>query len=421
MTLNYVTRDGVDKKFIESLFYNQHVVIYSSAKQGKTSLRKKYLGDAECIVVSCQNTWTLVELHASILKEAGFDVSQSAEKTASGAIKLVARAVKAPIQAEDSDDAGFGRQRTSPEKRFWHALELDPNDPIDIINALREIAFDRLIVLEDFHYLPDDTQKTFAFVLKTFHEKSRITFIIIGAWREENRLVGLNGDLTNRVISIDVDTWKYESINELIDAGAYLLNITIDEVFRRELLRWSFGSVHIVREACRRVCRMSGVNETHSDRKPRNIGATVDASSIVAQIASEQSGRYKRFLMAFANVFHQTEFEMPKWIIYAILCSSLAQLRDGLPLRRISAIIKAKHPKRKDLGNAHIIHNLSAASSLQIKLGVRPLVVDYDTARTSLDIVDKAFLIWLAIQNVRELMDDLGLPEPLDSKVLETI
>jgi hypothetical protein len=255
--------------------------------------------------------------------------------------------------------------------------------------------------------------------LKTFAENSRILFIIVSIWREEHRLIRLNGDLTNRISSVDVDTWKSETLNQVIDAGIDLLNITFDEDFRRDLLQRSLGSVHLLREACRRVCRMSGLTETHAGRKPRNIGSAVDAAEIISQIVSEQAGRYRSFLMQFANGLQQTDYEMPKWIIYAILCSPVDQLNDGLRLRRITATIRAKHPKRKELNNAHVEQILNSVSLLQTKIGTRPLVLDYDAAKSSLDIVDKAFLIWLATQNIKELMDDLGLPESLDSKVLE--
>jgi len=38
--------------------------------------------------------------------------------------------------------------------------------------------------LEDFHYLPMETQQTFSHVLKAFHENSKITFIVVAVWRE---------------------------------------------------------------------------------------------------------------------------------------------------------------------------------------------------------------------------------------------
>lgn len=424
LPMNYVVRKGVDEKFIESLSRDQHIVIYGSSKQGKTSLRKKCLMDADYIVVSCQNKWTLAELHASILKEAGFNVRQSVEKTASGTHKVIAgieAKAKVPILAEGSGKAGYEYQNSSTNKESWKPLELDPNDPNDIIRALNEIEFSKFIVLEDFHYLPDQTQRDFAFSLKTFHENSKLTFIVVGVWREENRLIGFNGDLTDRVLSVDVDTWEQESLSEVMDSGASLLNVSFDNDFRKDLLQRSFDSVHIVQEACRRACRLSGVNETYSGNGPLNIGKGVDAAEIVGQVVSEQAGRYRGFLMGFADGFQETDLEMPKWVIYAILCSSVDQLEKGLRLRRISAIIKNKHPKGKDLNNGNITQILNSASSLQNKKGTRPLVIDYDAANTSLHVVDKGFLIWLSSQNIAELMDDLSLPEPLDAKALEEI
>src|SRR5690606_27899679 len=68
---NYVTREKVDGKLIDSLTRDHHIVIYGSSKQGKTSLRKHCLQPADYITISCQNKWGLPELHSAILKEAG--------------------------------------------------------------------------------------------------------------------------------------------------------------------------------------------------------------------------------------------------------------------------------------------------------------------------------------------------------------
>lgn len=209
LPMNYVTRSDVDDKFIDALSRSQHIVIYGSSKQGKTSLRKKCLKDDDYVVVSCQNKWTLAELHAAILKEAGFNVRQSLEKTVSGSNKVIIGVDakgKVPIFAEGSVSGSYEHDGAHEKKEIFTSLELDPRDPNDIIRALGEVEFTRYVVLEDFHYLPDETQRDFSFSLKTFHENSKLCFIIVGVWREENRLIGFNGDLTDRVLSVDVDT-----------------------------------------------------------------------------------------------------------------------------------------------------------------------------------------------------------------------
>lgn len=414
LPLNYVERKGVDDKFIDSLARKKHIVIFGSSKQGKTSLRKKCLLEDDYVVVSCHNKWSLGELHAAVLKECGFEVRQSTEKTAGGQNKL-AVGIKAkgkfPWLAQLGGNVAKEKQTEQSETSTFAPIELDPADANDVIRALDGIGFSRYIVLEDFHYLPDDTQQDFAFSLKTFHENSKLTFIIIGVWREENRLIGYNGDLTDRVLSVDVDTWSGESLREVIDVGGALLNVSFDDDFVTSLLKQCYDSVHIVQETCRRACRNAGVYETQGDLK--KIGDAAEVRELVSAVVADQAGRYRGFLMGFADGFQETELQMPRWIIYAILCCSNEDLENGVRLRTISKLIKAQHPSGTALNNGNITQILKTASSLQNKKGTRPLVIDYDTANTSLHIVDKGFLIWLAAQDVEELANDLDLPKPM--------
>ncbi len=415
LPLNYISREDVDGKLVDSLSRQQHIVIYGSSKQGKTSLRRNCLNDGDYVVISCQNRWGLAELHAAILKECGFTVRQSSERSVTGKHKVVAEIeakAKIPLFTEGGGKAGYEYERETGEKEVRTPLELDPEDTNDIIRALAEISFSKYIVLEDFHYLPDETQKDFSFALKTFHEKSKISFIIVGVWREENRLIAFNGDLTDRVLSVDVDTWTSDSLAEVIRVGGGLLNVEFHPDFVGELLQRCFDSVHIVQEACRRVCRAEGVMETAREFKV--IGSHVDTPAIIAGVVDEQAARYRGFLERFKDGFQETDLEMPKWIIYAVLCSSVDQLEKGIRLRRISKLIKGAHPKGNALNNGNITQVLNSATSLQNKKGTRPLVIDYDTANTSLHVVDKGFLIWLSSQDIPDLLEDLELPDVIE-------
>lgn len=415
LPLNYVSRDEVDQKFVDSLARKQHIVIYGSSKQGKTSLRKHCLSDTDYVVVACQNRWSLSELHSAILKECGFSIRQSVEKSVSGKHKVVAELeakARIPFLTEGAAKAGYEYEGEKATSEVYTPLELDPEDTNDVIRAISEVKFTKYIVLEDFHYLPDETQKDFSFALKTFHEKSQISFVIVGVWREENRLIGFNGDLTDRVLSVDVDTWNPDSLDDVIIEGGRLLNVDFDEKFMEELLSRSFDSVHIVQEACRRACRDAGVMQTQNDYTP--VGLGVDTAELVERVVDEQAARYRGFLNRFADGFQETDLQMPKWIVYAILCCDVAQLEKGVRLRKISKLIKRSHPRGSELNNGNITQILNSATSLQNKKGVRPLVVDYDSANTSLHVVDKGFLIWLSSQDISELLEDLELPEPVD-------
>jgi hypothetical protein len=345
LPLNYVTRPDVDGKLIENLSRRSHLVIYGSSKQGKTSLRKYCLREEDYHVVSCQNRWTLAEAHAAILKEVGYSVRQSTARTVTGANKIIAvfeAKGGIPFVAHAKGTGSVERQQMDATTDTRAPLELDPSDVNDIIRAMNEIGYERFMVLEDFHYLPGETQKDLAFSLKAFHEKSKITFVIVGVWREENRLLTFNGDLTDRVFAVDVDAWKRDSLREVIEAGEALLNVQFYPAFVDKLLNDSFDSVHIVQEVCRRCLRSEGVFRTQEHNK--EVGKGLDVPQLISQVVAEQGGRYNGFLMNFADGFQQTDLEMPKWLVFVILMSTIEQLEEGLRLREISRLIKLHHP-----------------------------------------------------------------------------
>jgi hypothetical protein len=412
LPLNYVSRETVDSKLIDNLARRSHLVIYGTSKQGKTSLRKHCLRESDYVVVSCQNKWNLAETHAAIFKECGYNVRLSSSKTVTGSNKITVNFEAkggVPIIAEAKGGGGYERQDSNSETDTRKPIELDPSDVNDIVRAMIEIDFQRFIVLEDFHYLPDETQRDMAFSLKAFHEKSKITFIIVGVWREENRLIASNGDLTDRVFAVDVDQWPEESLREVVQAGEHLMNVSFNGRFVDQLVSSCFESVHIVQEVCRRCLREEGIFETQKSLRDE-VGASTDTARLIKQVVDEQGGRYNGFIMNFADGFQQTDLEMPKWIMFVLLNSTVEQLRDGLRLREISRLIKASHPKGDDLNNGNITQALISASSLQLKKNIRPIIIDYDTTNRNLQVVDKSFLIWFASQNRAELLADLDLP-----------
>jgi hypothetical protein len=145
-------------------------------------------------------------------------------------------------------------------------LQLDSSDPNDLVRALKGIGFQKFVVLEDFHYLPQETQEQFAFALKTIHETSNITFIIVAVWREENRLIVHNGDLAGRIISVDADVWSNEDLLKVIAAGEALLNVQFPDGFKYSLVESSLNNVYIVQDCCYKACKMFDVNETRDEQ-----------------------------------------------------------------------------------------------------------------------------------------------------------
>ena len=405
LPLNYVERDSVDGKFVECLSLDKHVIIYGSSKQGKTCLRKNSLRDDEFILVQCQNTWGLEKLAEAILKEAGFRVEVSTTRTVENRFKLLA-SFKAAILGGEGQVAGEAEKKlvnTMSDK----PLEIDPSDPNDLVAALESVNFDKFIVLEDFHYLPKETQENYAFFLKTVHERSKITFIIVAVWREENRLILINGDLGGRVVSVDADAWTAEQLWSVIEKGEILLNIEFADEFKTALIDASLGSVYIVQESCRRACHDANVVATEENKARLNIQRS--AGDYVADVVGESGARYQAFLTSFAGGFQDTDLEMYRWILYPILTSTVEDLEKGLRYRFIRETLACVHPRGASLNPGNVTQALTSVPALQSKKNIKPFVLDYDQSELKLSVVDRGFLIWLSTIDRSDLLDQLDI------------
>jgi len=414
LPLNYEPRELVDEVFVNNLTRDKHIVVFGSSKQGKTSLRKYNLEDDDYVVVTCSNRWTtLGPLHTAILKAAGYTVEQGTTKTADGSFKITVKAegkaglpliAQAKAGGEAAGEVGIGKQTTTAP------LELDPVDVNDIIAALKQLAFTKFIVLEDFHYLPDDTQRDFAVALKAFHEGSDLCFIVVGVWLDKNRLIQHNGDLTGRVIGVNADAWTRAELLAVIDKGEALLNITFDHAFKEGLTADCFESVSVVQEACHRVCEEAGIAATQDE--PRVVGDGVDPATVIRDVVDTQSARYSSFIQNFADGFQDTELEMYRWLLLPVLVASPQDLEAGLTYTQIRKLISAHHPKG-EINPGNVTQALQSTASLQVsKMKIKPIILDFDQSKRRLTVVDRGFLPWLGHQDRLELLELAGLPKP---------
>lgn len=409
---NYVARTGVDGLFSDSLTRGQHLVVFGSSKQGKTSLRKSCLQEDQYVVVTCSNTWTdLAQLHTAILKAAGYVVEQSATRTVAGTHKVTATIegkIRIPLLGHGKGASSGGYQRHTERGSTRAPLELDPSDVNDIVAALGQIVFNKYIVLEDFHYLPDVTQGDFAVALKAFHENSRLCFIIVGVWLDENRLIQLNGDLAERVIPINVDAWSRSELNEVVDLGARLLNVDFDSSFKFGVIAYSFSSVSVVQMACHDACVQAGVLTSQPSLVV--VGRGLDARRVVGDVIAKQSARYGSFLRRFAAGFEETRLDLYRWLLLPMLMAEPAELRKGLSFEHIQRTISGYHPTGAVSPGA-VRDALYLVAQLQQRMGIKPIILDYDHSMRRLNIVDRGFLIWLDRESRPDLLNDMELPQ----------
>ncbi|HTC01338.1 MAG TPA: hypothetical protein VK705_11715 [Ferruginibacter sp.] len=420
--LTYTERENLDNEFVDSLSRQKHIVIYGSSKQGKTCLRKRHLKEEKYVIIDCSNKLNISDLNELILKKAGFKItiSEKAIKSnkitgnATGGFNLFAKAeVAAGYEGESSSEV---------ENR---ELDLDLADVNDVINALKTTNFSKVIFLDDFHHLKKETQKDFAFALKSFYEHSKIIFVIVGVWLEENRLVSINNDLAGRVTSINADKWSYDDLSNVIERGCELLNIKLEESLIEEIISESYGNVYFVQEICHRICKEFKIKNTFlTDREAYGhteggvylfddrdsdirfpISKKFQVKEIAKNIINQHSGSYNSFLRKFSQHL-ENDYDLYRWIIYVLLIVEPSTLENGLNSSKIREYIIAKHINGSDINGSFITKVMESINLLQLGKSI----IEYDEANLKINIIDKGFIIWLAHQNKTELLNILNLP-----------
>lgn len=408
LPLNYVTRAHADERFIDALTKESHIVIYGSSKQGKTSLRKYNLQEKDYIELTCSNNWDLADLMTSMLKAVGYKVTVSESKTLKGTSKIKLN-FDFPLISVIKGGAEIGHELAKQINK--KRLELDPDDVNDVIGALREINFEKYIVIEDFHYLPEKTQIDFAIALKAFHETSKICFIIVGVWLEEDRLTVHNGDLTGRVISINADLWTDNCLDALINNSAALLNLSFTQSFVDDVKSYCNGSVFLAQQLCYEACKAKKIYSTQQSQT--EVGANFNVKKSIKSILENQNARYFKFITDFSSGFDQTELDLYKWILYAIIVSEKIILENGLAVLAARRYIIEKHPKRSLVTTKKIMQSLRKSVDLQVKNSIQPIVFEYDSNKNRIKIVDRSFLLWREYQDRDELFELADLSDDL--------
>lgn len=406
--LTYQTRPKVDERFVNDITRDKHIVLHGGSKQGKTCLRKNHLQEHEYVLVQCTRDTSRTKLYELILKNADYQYEVSKSITTSGSNKItvnISAEGGLPFVAKAKGETEYEGEKQQQKSTNYKKLDIDLEDPNDLVRVLEESGFNKFIVIEDFHYLDEEVQKQFAFDLKVIHETSKLVFIIIGVWLETNRLLLYNGDLNGRLTNINVDKWPDEYLQKVIDSGKPLLNIEFGEGVENEMIQISQDNVGLLQELCYRICEEHEIWISQDETKV--IGNIQQVKDIAREIADDQSGRYSIFLTKFSEGLSSTELEMYKWIMWVVINASADELRNGISQGTIFHRIKAKHPKSTTLQQNNVNQALERVQNVQFKHKLQPLILDYSNG--DLSVVDANFIVYLQTHDRGELHDKIGI------------
>ena len=416
--LSYVERLDVDDKFRDALQTDKHIIVYGSSKQGKTSLVSKHLPYEQHLLVSLTPKTTALDIYQTILSQAGVRIKVSATEKShtQGEISIGAKFaailpvfLKGEAEVKGSQTAGSGKEIEYEEVPV--NLEL----PQHVSDLLKRAAVKKWVILENFHYLSDEIQRQLAFDLRAYQELG-VRFVILGVWREKNRMIQFNGDLLDRISEVPVEPWKEVDFRRVAEKGARELNMSFSETILQRAIDASFSSIGVFQELLKGICTDAGVTDTRLFSVALDDVQLLD--SAIENKANDYAARHQRALEAIAAGHNSggpkgdlPPLYLPYYLVKTILEAGFDGIANGISRATLHERIRASHHRGNDVRPSDMTNLLTGLANLQAAKAISPPIIDYDAQKRLVQVVDSTFYFFIKHANAAELLE--ALPSPL--------
>lgn len=419
--LSYVEREQVDNRFQDALTSTKQIIVYGSSKQGKTALVSKHLPYDENILVSLTPKTQLADVYQTILSKAGVKVITSIveKKNTESCVGISAKfRALIPLFASGEAEVTGNTKAGSGDEVKYEEIPLNLELPQSVSDLLARVNCIKTVILENFHYLNDDIQQQFAFDLRAFQELG-VQFVILGVWREKNRMAQFNGDLLDRTIEVPVEPWHENDFKRVVEKGEAELGIKFSDKIVADAINASFSSIGVFQELLKQICINKGIQES-------NGGATIQIveqqllTDAIATKTNDYASRHQRALEAIA-AGHTTggakgdlpPLFLPYYLVKSILQHGFLGISNGCHRNTIHEWIKLIHHRPDDVRVSDMTNLLGGLANLQSVKSISPPVLAYDVQQRMLQVVDSTFYFFIKNANLMEIAD--SLQNPLDN------
>lgn len=323
--------------------------------------------------------------------------------------------IRIPFIADAKAGGELSDKQSSTTAIKENFIGYDLNLAQDVSEILRKFKINKFLVLENFHYLTLEVQEQLSYDLRVFQDEG-IIFIILGIWREVNRLSQFNGDLVDRITEIAVEPWKKQDFERVIQKGEELLNVDFSQV-KDELINSCFDSVGVVQEVCKNCCIDAGVLETSNTKviiTPKNLEEAIRRKS------EEYGTRHIRSFESFSIVKRKTSNQsgklalaFPYYFIKVLLSQEFLSLENGLSNTELLEKIRSVHHRnREDIRSSDLATFLNNITKHQLDSNIKPPFVDYDRSGKRMRIIDSTLYFFFKHCDKQDILDQL--PDPFE-------
>jgi hypothetical protein len=406
---SYVDRTDVDELFRDGLNSGKHIIVYGSSKQGKSSLIRQHILDNMKVSVDCTPSTTLIDIYKSVMRQLHVELEETRTSDTSNELSANAGAkfkLKIPFFGEGETNVDIGTKNLNRESIQFKNIESNLALAQDVTEVIKECDFKGRIIIENFHYLPLKIQKELSFDLRTF-EDNNILFVILGIWRERNRLTQYNGDLIDRLIEIPVEPWSNEDFLKVIQEGEPILNVSFHLLYDR-IREIANGSIGVLQELCKHTCLKANVRRTNFNDTIILENKYLDEA--VAAKVSDYSSRHMRCLEDFISG-DDTKLNLPYYFIQSILEADLELYSRGISKPLLEKSINSKQENGIKIRTNDFNRFFNHLVEYQSRKEISPPLFDFDKGSQSVKIIDSTFIFFIKHNDRDELMNCFTKPE----------
>lgn len=420
----YIEREAVDNALASALQETRQIIIYGSSKQGKTSLLHRHVPQESRVTVHCGPTTTAEDIYRSFLRQRGVEIvtEKSSGTSRDMGVSISARfTAMLPFFGDGSAETKGEAKAGAKEDEKRKTIEFNLANAQDVGELLIQIGGSGSFfhVLENFHYLEDDVQRQMAFDLRTFEEMG-LRFVILGVWRERNRLVQYNGDLQDRIAEVPVEPWEVADFQRILDKGSKILRVTFSKEVGERIFSEAHGSVAVVQELLKKLCERSGISETIPDGKPAiHLADNSQLQRAIEEKVAEYSARHVRSLESIAagsRARRTTEdtaaLFLPYHLVRVMVHRTYAELKDGIERKTLQQLIQEQHKTPGNVRTSDVTGMLSRLAALQASQNIVPPLFDFDPGTRRVKVVDSTLYFFIDNCNPEEVMAEIPHPDP---------
>lgn len=280
----------IDQKLEKALMMKGNLIFVSGAsKSGKTVLCHKVIPDEKFIdlsgnqISSKEDFWNHIaeQLSLSDIVTTTTGMQNSEARVVKGSANfnagIMGTGIGAGIGADTSENVVSTNQITASRART----------ETQVIRYI--IDNDKVLVIDDFHYIPKEIQLYIARTLKTelFHG---LKAVILSLPHRSDEAIILNPDLIGRTTSIEIPLWTTNELKEIAVKGFTLLNVPVSDECISLLAQESISSPQLMQDNCFNLAYGS-------------MGSSITTATVKAAF-SETASNYAHYDKLVSTILH---------------------------------------------------------------------------------------------------------------------